>query len=87
MTSATSAPQVVASLAASGDAGSSTWMSYGFLILFAVLLVGFFVWLRPRMREQRRRAWEKAGLLPEQLDPDGVERTARERRTDAERDV
>lgn len=25
--------------------------------------------LRPRLREQRHRRWEKAGLLPHQVDP------------------
>lgn len=41
------------------------------LIILALLVVGVFVAfrvLKPRLREQRHRAWERAGLLPEQLD-------------------
>ncbi|BDZ58962.1 hypothetical protein GCM10025872_26190 [Barrientosiimonas endolithica] len=56
--------------AASPPDSSPGWV--GFLILLAVGIVVFLVIkkLRPRLREQRYRAWEEAGLLPEQLDRD-----------------
>ena len=56
--------------AATSEGSSPGWV--GFLVVVAVGIVVFLVLrkLRPRLREQRYRKWEEAGLLPEQLDPD-----------------
>ena len=42
-----------------------------FVILTVVVIGVFFALrtLRPKLREQRYRRWEKAGLLPHQVDP------------------
>lgn len=41
------------------------------IIVIVVAGVVFFVLrrLRPKLREQRHRRWEEAGLLPHQVDP------------------
>ncbi|MDE9367046.1 hypothetical protein PZ938_15625 [Luteipulveratus sp. YIM 133132] len=56
--------------ASTGTSGGSKL--FGFVV-FVVLALGLFLlirWVRPKVREQRHRAWESAGLLPEQVDPD-----------------
>lgn len=47
------------------------WGSYVVLLLLAAAFLLFFRWLRPRLHRQRQRSWAKAGLLPEQVDPEG----------------
>lgn len=39
------------------------------VIVVAVALIMLVRWGRPRLREQRHRRWEEAGLLPHQVDP------------------
>ena len=42
------------------------------LIILIVVVIGVVYvlrTLRPKLREQRLRRWEKAGLLPHQVDP------------------
>ncbi|MFC6707956.1 hypothetical protein [Flexivirga alba] len=41
-------------------------------IILTIVVIGVIVGLRtlrPKLREQRYRRWEKAGLLPHQVDP------------------
>ncbi|NHN56521.1 hypothetical protein G9U51_12100 [Calidifontibacter sp. DB0510] len=57
------------------------WANLIPLLIFTAAVVGFFLLVRPRLREARRRRWADAGLLPEQLDPEGE----RLRRAEAER--
>lgn len=42
-----------------------------FIILIVVVIGVIYVLrtVRPKLREQRHRRWEKAGLLPHQVDP------------------
>ena len=77
MTTATPALTSLAA-ASSSDAGSKI-LGAGLLIVLAAVVLLIIWWARPRLREQRHKAWEKAGLLPEQLDPEGA---ARQRRDD-----
>lgn len=39
------------------------------LIVVVAAIVIVLRWLRPKLREQRHRRWEEAGLLPHQVDP------------------
>lgn len=42
------------------------------LIILIVIVIGVIYVLRtvrPKLREQRHRRWEKAGLMPHQVDP------------------
>ncbi|NNG40133.1 hypothetical protein HJ588_12750 [Flexivirga sp. ID2601S] len=39
------------------------------LVVAVVVVVGFLRVIRPKLREQRHRAWERDGLLPHQVDP------------------
>jgi hypothetical protein len=39
------------------------------VLVVAVAVIFFIRWIRPRLREQRHRRWEEAGLLPHQVDP------------------
>lgn len=55
------------------------------LIILALLVAAVVLairFLKPRLRESRHRAWEKAGLLPEQLEADDAHR-----RDEDDRDV
>ncbi|WP_157508825.1 hypothetical protein [Luteipulveratus halotolerans] len=69
----TTATPVLTSLAAasSSDAGSKI-LGAGLLVVLAAVVLMIIWWARPRLREQRHKAWEKAGLLPEQLEPEGT---------------
>ena len=48
------------------------WVNLIPLLIFTALIVGVIFVVRPRARRSRHAAWEKAGLLPHQVDPDGV---------------
>lgn len=41
------------------------------VILTVLVVLGFGYWkiIRPKLRDHRYRSWEKAGLLPHQVDP------------------
>lgn len=39
------------------------------LVIMAVVIWSALKYLRPRLRERRHAAWERDGLLPEQVDP------------------
>ena len=39
------------------------------LVAMAAAIVLMLKVARPRLREQRHRSWEQAGLLPHQIDP------------------
>ncbi len=41
------------------------------LVVLAALIWGVLKYLRPKLRERRHAAWERDGLLPEQVDPYG----------------
>lgn len=41
-------------------------------VILTIVVIGVIIGLRtlrPKLREQRHRRWEKAGLLPHQVDP------------------
>lgn len=61
------------------------WVNLIPLLIFTALLVGIVFFVRPAAKRRRHEAWEKAGLLPEQVDPElaGKDRPA----TDATSDV
>ena len=48
------------------------WVNLIPLLIFTALVVGVIFVVRPRARRSRHAAWEKAGLLPHQVDPDSV---------------
>ncbi|GAB3578301.1 hypothetical protein [Calidifontibacter terrae] len=55
--------------------------------LIPLVLVGGAIWLvlkylRPRLRANRYAAWEREGLLPDQVDPHAVDRSRDARPTD-----
>lgn len=49
-----------------------TWGNILPLVLFTAVLVAVLVFAVPRARRNRHKAWEEAGLLPEQIDPHRV---------------
>lgn len=57
--------------AAQDSSKGSPWSALLVLVLVGGAIYVVLRWLRPRLREQRHRAWEKAGLLPEQVDAEG----------------
>lgn len=53
------------------------------LIILALLVAAVILairFLKPRLRERRHRAWEQAGLLPEQLEAQDARRRDEEGR-------
>ncbi|YAL82581.1 hypothetical protein ACMYYO_11695 [Dermacoccaceae bacterium W4C1] len=57
--------------AATTDSPGFNFSAGAVLLALIVIAAALFIWARPRLKAQRRRSWEKAGLLPEQLDPEG----------------
>ena len=52
------------------------WQNVIPLLAAVVILWLVLRYLRPALRAQRHRAWEKAGLLPHQVDPYNPDRSA-----------
>lgn len=75
----TTATSVNALATAPSGGGGFSWTNLIILLVITALAFIGFKWIRPRLHEQRRAAWEKAGLLPEQLDPEKFARDEQER--------